>query len=207
MGIRDVYITGVTGNSPTTLEVTFTVSPISLDYNFEYLVSASVKIPLTPTPTPSSTPGLILPIIESGLTINVNGTYPSYPGTGTTWKSIATGTTYNGDLINNPTWNSGTGGYFSFDGVDDYCYFGDASKGLDTVSKTFGGWIRTPTSGTTSYLFSRGEDGIYSANIGSGNTQKRCLKGGTTITINSGTLTDTYCVTACTEDSDCTSCT
>jgi len=56
MGIRDVYITGVTGNSPTTLEVTFTVSPISLDYNFEYLVSASVQYPVTPTPTPTNTP-------------------------------------------------------------------------------------------------------------------------------------------------------
>jgi len=56
MGIRDVYITGVTGNSPTTLEVTFTVSPISLDYNFEYLVSAQVLYPATPTPTPTVTP-------------------------------------------------------------------------------------------------------------------------------------------------------
>ena len=56
MGIRDVYITGVTGNSPTTLEVTFTVSPISLDYNFEYLISASVQFPVTPTPTPTITP-------------------------------------------------------------------------------------------------------------------------------------------------------
>jgi hypothetical protein len=56
MGIRDVYITGVTGNSPTTLEVTFTVSPITLDYNFEYLVSAQVLYPATPTPTPTITP-------------------------------------------------------------------------------------------------------------------------------------------------------
>lgn len=56
MGIRDVYITGVTGNSPTTLEVTFTATTISLDYNFEYLVTAIVKYPPTPTPTPTITP-------------------------------------------------------------------------------------------------------------------------------------------------------
>ena len=61
--------------------------------------------------------------------------------------------------------------------------------------------------GTGNYSWTGCDDGIYSANIGSGNTQKRCLKGGTTITINSGLLTDTYCATACTEDSDCTSCT
>ena len=60
MGIRNVYITGVTGNSPTTLEVTFTVSPISLDYNFEYLVTASVQYPATPTPTPTVTPTISL---------------------------------------------------------------------------------------------------------------------------------------------------
>ena len=56
MGIRNTYITGVTGNSPTTLEVTFTATTISLDYNFEYLVSATVKYPVTPTPTPTVTP-------------------------------------------------------------------------------------------------------------------------------------------------------
>ena len=53
MGIRNTFITGVTGNSPTTLEVTFTATTISLDYNFEYLVTAIVKYPPTPTPTPT----------------------------------------------------------------------------------------------------------------------------------------------------------
>ena len=60
--------------------------------------------------------------------------------------------------------------------------------------------------GTGNYSWTGCDDGIYSANIGSGVTQKRCLKGGTTITINSGLLTDTYCANACTEDSFCTSC-
>jgi hypothetical protein len=119
----------------------------------------------TNTVTPSATP---LPkIIQDGLVINVNGNPSSYIGTGTTWTSIATGTTYNGDLINGPTWNTGNGGYFSFDGVNDYCYFGDNSKGLDYVSKTFGGWVKTTTSNTDKVFFLRGEEGYeYGGSLG-----------------------------------------
>jgi hypothetical protein len=66
MGIRDVFITGFTGTSATTLTVPFTVLPISIDYNFEYLIDvASISQcgieftaveELYPTPTPTSTP-------------------------------------------------------------------------------------------------------------------------------------------------------
>lgn len=107
----------------------------------------------TVTPTPSTG---MNSIIQSGLTINVNGTYPSYPGTGTVWYDLQNN--YNGSLINGPTWNSGTGGYFSFDGINDYCYFGDGSKGLDTGSRTFGGWVRATTSSTDKVFYFRGED-------------------------------------------------
>jgi hypothetical protein len=91
------------------------------------------------------------PIIQSGLTINTNGTYPSYPGTGTTWYDLQNN--YNGTLTNGPTWNSGTGGYFSFDGVNDYVAYGDSSKGSDSVSKTFGGWFRTTANLTYQRIF------------------------------------------------------
>ena len=37
MGIRDVFITGNTGAS----SISFTVTPISTDYNFEYRVGAT----------------------------------------------------------------------------------------------------------------------------------------------------------------------
>jgi hypothetical protein len=59
---------------------------------------------------------------------------------------------------------------------------------------------------TGNYSWTGCDDGSYSANIGVGITQVRCLKGGTTITINSGTLTDFYCASPCTEDDDCLSC-
>jgi hypothetical protein len=160
----------------------------------------------TPTTTPTSTPYLtptITPstgvnsIIQSGLTINTNGTYSSYTGTGTVWYDLKNN--YNGDLINGPTWNSGTGGYFSFDGVNDYCYFGDSSKGLDTGSRTFGGWVRSTTSSTDKAFYFRGEDGFPS---GGGNGWSMSLyKAGVTnkfaftnifiFGANSGTVTST----------------
>lgn len=143
-GLSPTMTTTPTNTPSQTVSVTPTFTPTS-----------------TITPTPTLTPGLN-PIIQNGLVINVNGGPNSYVGTGTTWTSIATGTTYNGDLINGPIWNSGTGGYFSFDGVNDYCYFGDSSKGLDTGSRTFGGWVKTTTSSSDKIFYFRGEDGYGS---------------------------------------------
>jgi hypothetical protein len=57
MGIRDTFITGVTGTS-TSLSVTFTATTIAQDYNFEYRVTGTTYNAATPTPSPSpsSTP-------------------------------------------------------------------------------------------------------------------------------------------------------
>jgi len=54
MGIRDTYITGVTGTS-TALSVVFTATTIAQDYNFEYRVTGRTIIAPTPTPSPSPT--------------------------------------------------------------------------------------------------------------------------------------------------------
>jgi hypothetical protein len=59
---------------------------------------------------------------------------------------------------------------------------------------------------TGNYSWTGCDGGSYSANIGSGDTQVRCLQGGTVITINSGLLTPTYCASSCTVDNDCLSC-
>jgi hypothetical protein len=48
----------------------------------------------------------------------------SYPGSGTTWYDVNTAT--NGTLTNGPTYTSGTSGYFTFDGVDDYVNMGSS---------------------------------------------------------------------------------
>ena len=49
-GIRDTFITS--GST----EITFTVTPDSLDYNFEYIVTAYTFMPVTPSLTPTITP-------------------------------------------------------------------------------------------------------------------------------------------------------
>ena len=127
----------------------------------------------TPTPTPTLTPTntltptptttLLPQIIQSGLTINVNGTSGSYPGTGTTWYDLMGN--YNADLINGPTWVPGSpNGYFSFDGINDYSLFGSGSQGLDTGSRTFGGWIKSSLNNTQEVFFIRGEDGFPYSN-------------------------------------------
>ena len=107
----------------------------------------------TPTPTPTATPGY-----TDGSYILVNDSASSYPGTGTTWTSLSTGTTYNGTLINSPTWTSGTPGFFTFDGTNDWCDFGLASSGSTSGSFTFGGWIKTTTSATQKVFMMRGND-------------------------------------------------
>lgn len=107
----------------------------------------------TLTPTPTSTPAVFT---FSGLVTYVNGTSSSYPGTGTTWTSLATGTTYNGTLFNSPTWTAGTNGFFTFDGVNDYCNINYANP--TTGDYTIGGWVKATTSGTQKIFFQRGLD-------------------------------------------------
>jgi len=108
-----------------------------------------------PTPTPTATP---VPTIQPGYYILVNDSAASYPGTGTTWTSLATGTTYNGTLNNGPVWSGGTPGFFTFDGTNDWVDFGAASSGSTSGSFTFGGWVRMSTGATQQILMMRGND-------------------------------------------------
>jgi hypothetical protein len=57
-------------------------------------------------------------IVTEGLVLNLDaGNVLSYPGSGTTWTDLSGGSR-NFTLNNSVSWNSG--GYFSFDGIDDY---------------------------------------------------------------------------------------
>lgn len=115
--------------------------------------------PPTPTPTITNTPTPTPLPYTDGYTILVNDTTPSYPGTGTTWTSIATGTTSNATMINGPVWSGGTPGFFTFDGTNDYGNFGPSSRSATTGSCTFGAWFRTTTSATQKIIAMRGLDG------------------------------------------------
>lgn len=59
-------------------------------------------------------------VITNGLVLALDaGNIKSYPGSGTTWTDLS-GNGNSGSLVNDPTFNSGNGGSFVFDGIDDY---------------------------------------------------------------------------------------
>jgi hypothetical protein len=90
--------------------------------------------------------------VTSGLVLELDaGNIKSYPTTGTTWFDITTGETYNGTLINGPTFTGTSPGFFTFDGVNDYVNF--SVSGATMIEATMGGWFKVPTTGTTGTIF------------------------------------------------------
>ena len=66
------------------------------------------------------TPTSISPIIIDGLTLQLDaGNSLSYPGSGIIWTDLA-GTENNIELVNSPTFTSGTPAYFTFNGSDQF---------------------------------------------------------------------------------------
>lgn len=64
-------------------------------------------------------------IVRLGLVCNVDAAEPnSYGGSGSTWNDLNGGDD-DGILTNGPSFNSGNGGHFIFDGTNDYVNFGD----------------------------------------------------------------------------------
>ena len=62
----------------------------------------------------------LVPLVTDGLTLRLDaGNSSSYPGSGTTWTDLA-GTQQNITLVNSPTFTSGTPGYFTFNGSNQY---------------------------------------------------------------------------------------
>ena len=80
-----------------------------------------------------------LNIIQTDLKLHLDaGTLESYPGSGTTWFDLS-GFTYNGTLINGPTFNSGNQGTIVFDGSNDYVTTADIDHG--TSEFTLEAWV------------------------------------------------------------------
>lgn len=82
-----------------------------------------------------------IPIVTNGLVLNLDaGNYKSYNKTGTTWTDLSVNKN-NGTLINGPVYNPENGGYFSFDGVNDYA----SVSSTNLVVNTFSIWMNLKT--------------------------------------------------------------
>jgi hypothetical protein len=93
-------------------------------------------------------------IATSGLVLCLDAANPrSYSGSGTTWKDISSG--FNTTLSNGPTYTSGIGGYFTFDGVDDWVDIG-TNAAFTPANFTASIWFylnNTPSVGNQYRLF------------------------------------------------------
>lgn len=88
-------------------------------------------------------------IVTNGLVLCLDAGNPrSYSGSGTTWKDVSSD--LNTTLSNGPTYTSGTGGYFTFDGIDDWVDIG-TNPAFTPANFTASIWFylnNTPSTGT-----------------------------------------------------------
>jgi hypothetical protein len=125
-------------------------------------------------------------IVQDGLVLHLDAaTFNTV--TGTTWYDVSENNN-NGTLTNGPTYNSGNGGYISFDGSNDMVIIPN-NTALDTQTPTVEVWVKT--NATTQYGFWF-EKGIV-------NTQYSLFQEGTNIQWRqnfSGTITNLSTTTA-----------
>jgi hypothetical protein len=93
-------------------------------------------------------------IITDGLVLCVDAANKrSYPGTGTTWTDLASGS--NGTLTNGPTFGSDNGGSLVFDGTNDYVELGNDSSFDITQTLTLECWAKKTTKNNYHHLISK----------------------------------------------------
>jgi len=87
-------------------------------------------------------------IIRNGLVLALDAASKnSYPGSGTTWTDLS-GNGYTGTLTNSPTFNSGNGGFFTFNGTNQYTTTTYTQPAYGTgTSFTWNVWVNVPDSG------------------------------------------------------------
>lgn len=78
----------------------------------------------------------------------------SYRGTGTSWLDVS-GNAMVGTINNSPTFNTSNGGYFDFDGTDEYVLFTNNTI-LDTQTPTVEIWIKTNATTQNAIWFEKG---------------------------------------------------
>ncbi len=88
-------------------------------------------------------------IVTNGLVLCLDAGNPrSYIGSGTTWRDVSSG--LNTTLSNGPTYTSGSNGYFTFDGIDDWVDIG-TNAAFTPANFTASIWFylnNTPSAGT-----------------------------------------------------------
>jgi hypothetical protein len=110
-------------------------------------------------------------IVTDGLIFAVDaGSERSYPGSGTTVSNIIDSST--GTLVNGVAFNSGNGGYWDFDGTDDYVNITNYT-GHQSTTGTMEAWVKPDSTSGNVYAFGAGGGGTYGATralrIASGN--------------------------------------
>lgn len=82
--------------------------------------------------------------VQNGLLAYLDaGNTNSYPGTGTTWTDLSNNGK-NSTLVNGPTFSS-SGGYFIFDGTNDYATLPNTTLGNGNLAWTCNAWMKTTT--------------------------------------------------------------
>jgi hypothetical protein len=108
-------------------------------------------------------------IVRDGLVLDLDAAKrDSYPGSGTSWRDIISNTV-TGSLINGPTFNSGNGGYISFDGTNDYAELGDILFNSASAT-TLDLWVNIPSMTVNRYIMAKGSagDGIFTFSMTTG---------------------------------------
>jgi hypothetical protein len=94
-------------------------------------------------------------VVTRGAVLNLDaGALDSYPQTGTTWFDLTTNAN-NGTLTNGPTFNSGDGGYITFDGTNDTVDIANASSLNISSNITIESWIYPTSTSSTQNVISK----------------------------------------------------
>ena len=102
-------------------------------------------------------------INEDGLVLALDAAnVKSYGGSGTTWSDLSG--QGNDGTINGATHTSGTGGYFDFDGSNDYIYGTSTNFDFGTGDFTVSGWFYMESSGSNNCVWDLRTDGPFSNN-------------------------------------------
>lgn len=91
----------------------------------------------------------------NGLVMHLDaGNTASYAGSGAVWKDL-TGTVADGTLYNSPTYSSSNGGYFAFNGSNQYATWPNTAA-LDNQSFSIEVWMKTNSTGQNGFWFEKG---------------------------------------------------